>query len=526
MKKDNLKLGSFADIKRVFVSNIPLFLIIAGLAVLVFFNGMRGEFVSDDIPGIVNNSVVQNLGIAISKISLQHTLWALVYAMFGLNELPFHLLSLAFHIINVFLFFIIIYNLFDKKIAGITSVLYAVHPLTSETILWISAFNYLLNTFFLYISVVLYLLYVKSGEKKYLISILVIFTTLIFTFPNFWILTIPFFIAGLHFFLLQKDYNLKFLVKLIPLFLLGILAFYYFGHYRSGIQVGERISSLATPEATPYFNRLPYSFYMTGELLIYPKNLTLYHEGEILSKVKLHSMTVLTILFFIALFILWRKPKNRTVVGLIALIFISILPVFSPLQVAWFAAERYLYVAVGLFSTLIAMWFIHLDKKNAGKSLAVILTFVLATVYSIRTFARTYDWKTRKSLWLATEKVSPFSHRAHNNLGDVYGVEGDWEKSIAHFKRAIEIKPTYSEAIHNLGNTYMLLGELETAKKLFLLSIEQNPNLYQSLHKLGLVEYNLGNTEVAKQYFEQSLRVNPEYAPAIQALQVLQQKSQ
>lgn len=526
MNKVELSFTSVKDIKKVIISNIPMFLIIVALCILVYANGMGGEFVSDDIPGIVNNPVVQNVGLAVKNLSLQHLVWSILYTTFGANETPFHILSLVLHITNVCLFFLIVYNLFNKKVAAIASVLYAVHPLASEAILWISAVNYLWNTLFLYISILLYLLYKKSGNKKYLISIFGLFAFLTISFSNFWILMTPFFLAGLDFFLLQKNNSLKFLTKLIPLFALGIVAFIYFGYFRSGIQVGERISSLATPEATPFINRLPYSFYMPAEQLIFPKDLTLYHEGEKISPFKFHAMTVVVLAFFILLIYLWTKSKNRTVVGLVAMIYISLLPVFSPLQVAWFTAERYDYIAVGLFCILLSMLFLKLDKKSSVKSLAIILTVVLTVIYSGRTIARTNDWKTRKSVWLATARVSPYSPRVHNNLGDVYGSEQNWQLSVAHFQTAIKLKPNYAEAMHNLGNTYMIMGKLDLAKEWLIKSLQYNPNLYQSLHKLGLIAYNQGDPETAKKYFEQALQVNPNYLPAIQALQALQQKTQ
>jgi tetratricopeptide (TPR) repeat protein len=192
-------------------------------------------------------------------------------------------------------------------------------------------------------------------------------------------------------------------------------------------------------------------------------------------------------------------------------------------------AERYLYVGAGLFSILLVSLFIYLGKKEKNKELALILTVILTIIYSGRTIARAHEWKTRKSLWLSAEKRGPYSARAHNNLGDVYGIEGNWEKSIFHFKRAIEINPYYSEAIHNLANTLMQLGYMEQAKELFLQSLEINPGLYQATHKLGLIEYELGNEETAMEYFKKTLEIEPSYAPAmqsIQALQTLQQRNQ
>ncbi len=428
--------------------------------------------------------------------------------------------------INVILFFLIAYNIFDKKVAAIASVLYAVHPLVSETVIWISALNYLLSTFFLYICTILYLIYKKTKQNKWLISMFVLFAVVSFTFPNYWVLIIPFFIAGLDFFVLERNYNFKPLLKILPLFIIGLASFIFIS---SDNRVTERIDRLNTAEATPYINRIPYSIYHNATLFVFPNNLTIYHEGVILTSQMYTIMIILSIVLVITTFVLWQKEKTRLIGGMIILIFISLLPVFSPILVAWMVAERYMYVGTALFTTLIAMLFISLGKKFNNKDLAVILATILLIAYSGRTIARAQEWKTRKSLWLSAEKRGPLSARAQNNLGDVYGQERDWEKSIWHFKRAIEINPNYSEAIHNLGNTLMQLGYLDQAKALFLRSLEINPGLYQATHKLGLIEYQQGNPDAAMQYFLKTLEIEPSYLPAaqsIQALQTLQQKNQ
>ncbi len=351
------------------------------------------------------------------------------------------------------------------------------------------------------------------------------FTFVALTFPSYWVFTIPFIVAGIDFLILERNYKLKPLLYVAPLFLIGAITFFVMS---GESRVTERVARLNTADSTPYINRIPFSVYNNAELLVFPNKLTIYHEGEPLTKVKYRVMVIFTLLLVGTTAYLWFNKKTRLIGGMIILMFITILPVFSPVLVAWMVAERYLYFTVGLFTTLLAMLILRIDKKMGIKGLATIITVILLVAYSGRSIARTLDWRTRKSLWLSAEKRGPFSARAHNNLGDVYGVEGNWEKSIWHFKRSIEINPYYSEAIHNLGNTLMQLGQYEQATILLLRSLEINPGLYQSVHKLGLIEYQLGNPEKAMEYFIRTLEIKPDYIPAvqsIQALQTLQQKS-
>ena len=521
MTNKALKIGSLKDIKKIVLANYPLFFIIAILIFVTFINGINGEFISDDIPGILNYEKVTNFGEALKSLQIQIILQGAIYAMFGPNQVAFHTFSMIMHFVNVILFFVIVYNLFGKKVAAIASLLYSIHPVTVEAVVWMSALNYLINTFILHISTILYLFYKKTDDKKYLALLFVYFGASALTFSNFWIFIIPFYLVALDFFLLQKKNNFKPILHLIPIFVMSALIFYFIGESR----VLDRVSSLNTQDATPYLNRVPYSIYMAGELLVWPQTLTLYHEGEIITQFKYTMMFILAGLIVASFFVAWKKNK-RTYAGLIALVAASLLPVFSPVQVAWFVAERYMYVATGVYAIMLSMFILWMDKKWKGNGIVFIVTALLLIGYSARSIARTFEWKTRKTLWEATERTSPFSARVHNNLGDVYGLEQDWDRSIGHFLRAIEIKPTYGEAIHNLGNTYLQIGQLENAELALLKSLEVNPVLYQSMHKLGLIYYNTGDFERSKFYFAKSLEIEPNYLPAIQALQILQQRSQ
>ena len=526
MKQVALKIKNFKDISKIIKANIPLFFIITLVVFTVFIGGIKGEFVSDDVPGIVREPKVHDINEAVSTYNLQIIIYAIIYNIFGLNPVPFHAFSIMLHIVNVFLFFLIIYNIFNKKVAAISSLLYSVHSVNAETVNWISAANYLLSNFSLYISIILYLMYKKTKDKRLLIALFGFYILVSIILPSYWVLIIPFIVAGIDFFLLERNYNFKSLLYIIPLFVIGVISFFV---VRENAIVTERVARLNTADSTPYINRIPFSVYNNAELLVFPNKLTIYHEGEPLTKVKYRIMIAFTLVLVATTTYLWFNKKTRLIGGMIILMFITILPVFSPVLVAWMVAERYLYFTVGLFTTLLAMLILKIDKKYKGKNIAILITVILLVVYSGRTFARTLDWRTRKSLWLSAEKKGPFSARAHNNLGDVYGVEGNWEKSIWHFKRAIEINPFYSEAFHNLGNTLMQLGQYEQAVILLQRSLEINPALHQSMHKLGLIEYQLGNTDRAMEYFVKTIEIEPNYLPAIQsiqALQTLQQRSQ
>jgi tetratricopeptide (TPR) repeat protein len=134
----------------------------------------------------------------------------------------------------------------------------------------------------------------------------------------------------------------------------------------------------------------------------------------------------------------------------------------------------------------------------------------------VRLFTRADDFKSSKSLWIATQKTAPVSSRIYNNLGDVYSKEQNWDLAVANFKMSVALAPDYADAIHNLGYTYMLMGDYENAKKYLLESYQKNGRLWQALEKLGRIELKEGNREKAAGYFEGAHKINPGFvAPTV-----------
>lgn len=505
--------------------NLPFVILLAVICLTIYANALQAEFVSDDIEGYVFNTPVQTLSSVFSSykiFGLQPILYAIMYQTFGANPVPLHITSLILHIINVILLFILGYMLFGKKPAIISSLLFATHPLNTEAVTWISGINYLWNATTLFLVLILHTLYVNSKNYKYALASALCFGIGGFLIKNAWLMVVPFLLVIVDQIILRRKTTLKETFKYALPY--GIACISFFAVLilplilpRVQYVEGQTISG---PQAkAPLIIHVPYTFLMTAKLLIFPKDLTLYHEGELITQTFITIARLSLIIFAIAMpFIL---KANKKVAGLLLIITLALLPSFSPLQVAWYMAERYLYASAAFFAILVALFILKVEKTTKWKKFAVISTGFLLVIYSIRTIVRNNEWRTPKNLWLATARVAENSPRVYNNLGDIYASENDFEKSIEMFEKAIELAPNYPDATHNLGRTYLLKGDLDKAEELFNKALELHPLLYQSYHMLGFVEYQRGNVEKARTYFQKALEINPQYQDAQNALDVL-----
>ncbi|MFZ5424675.1 MAG: tetratricopeptide repeat protein [Patescibacteria group bacterium] len=519
MKASNLaiELKTADDFLQFFRANIDFITILVVFCLIVYAVALNGEFISDDIPGFVNNPSIKQYPQSIGQFNLQNIIYSLFYNLFGTEQLPLHLFSLCLHILNTVLVIVLVSNIFGKRVAMITSLIFALHPVNTEAVSWISAINYLTNATTFLIVAISYVWYKNTKAYKWPVTPTILFFGMLLISQNPWSLVIPFLILLIDQLFLEKKINIKSAIKISPMFLSIPLLLVFL---QSVLQSKIELTGGLAGRQEPLYKTIPYTIFKTLELLIFPKNLTIYHEGEPITTVKYNLMIIATIITFSLIVYLWKK-NERTYAGLIAMIFIAISPVFSPIQVAWFIADRYLYISTIAFGILVALFLLKLEKKTKNNALTLVLLTLLVVTYSARSIKRNTDWKTRKSLWEATAQTSPNSARVHNNLGDVYALEGNYERAVSEFQIALLINPTYFEAMHNLGFTYMRAGDLDNAETYLKKSYEINPQLFQSTYKLGLIETQRGNREKAIEYFEKTVEINPNFIEAQTALKAL-----
>jgi len=110
-------------------------LIIIFVSIAVYANSLNGEFISDDVTGIIENPLINNpLGVW----HLQHITNALIYKFFKLNPAPYHAFSILIHVINGVLVFFFLLLFFDKLPSFFGALIFAVHPIHTEAVSWIS----------------------------------------------------------------------------------------------------------------------------------------------------------------------------------------------------------------------------------------------------------------------------------------------------------------------------------------------------------------------------------------------------
>ncbi len=499
-------------------------LMLAALCFLIYANSLNGAFISDDIPAILKNPAISSPShFWLDPFNLLNSL---AYLIAGYNPFIYHLLSIILHSLNTILVFFFLHLFFKTEASLLGACLFAVHPVHTEAVAWISARPYIITSLFI---LIVYLLYyniavsVKNGRRvnfiNYLFCILIFSYYLVVNFTFYFIFPLFLILSDITFNRWRKTWRLW-----LPF--LGVLMLRLIFARSEIIQRISVVAQEAGREVTvtnPVFN-FAYSFFSHMGLLFWPARLTLYHEPAVISYPALKIGLFFLCFLIISLPFIFKKAKELFLGIGIFVLFLA--PTYSPVMVSWLVAERYLYfpsIALSIFLAFFYERIIVESKRLVRPALAVII-FIIASL-AVRTVARNEDWRTPEKFWRKTALVSYNSPRSHNNMGDIYSNEGNPEGAIREFKKAIELKANYADAYHNLANVYYQLGDLKNAVHFYQQAISFNPKLFESHYNLGIIYLNMGEFALAKPELEKALQIRPEDENARQALSLAYEKA-
>lgn len=526
VKKDKSPTSSFFKKKiiktsfnfKVWLKNNYLVLILLTVLVLVsYLNSLNNEFLSDDIGMILNHPDLDNLNYLKihMPIPLHYFFKFIINQIFGRVPWAFRSLNIFFHLGTVLALYLLVNLITNSRVALISSILLAIHPVQHEAIVWISAGHYVQYTFFILLSLITYILSGKN-KKFYFLSIVFLILALISSekatvFP------------AILFVLILAMGKLKTEWKkiIIPFILSAFLAIVFLA------KVPQRLSTLKNQhyqqiQTINPLLQVPLAISSYLELISWPKNLTLYHSEMHLSWIE-YTLR-LGILISLLGAIIYSFFKNKQVFFWLSFFVIALLPTLTPLGVSWIVAERYAYMAnIGIFVCM-ALFINKLLKNKKYQAFIIVFLILISIILMARTIVRNTDWKNQDNLWLAAAKTSPSSPQNHNNLGDYYARQKNLPKAAEEFETAIKLNPRYADAMHNLANVYFQMKKIDEAKEGYQKAIQMNPNLWQSYQNLAFISFQQEDIDEARSYLEKALSINPGNATLYQNLSIIYQK--
>jgi len=440
-----------------------------------------------------------------------------LWHVFGQLPFGFHLFSILMNALVVFLVFDTGCRLFnDRRVACISALIFAVHPIHTEVVAWIAALPDLEATFFILLALLLLATPGKMNWKRslgvqasYLLALLCKEPALMFG-----VLAIVF----LHNVRIDRESTptTQKILEDLPFCAIGLcylgLRVVLFGKVAPVLQH----PNLSWSQAIFSGFSLIYDY---ARLLVWPAHLSAFHvfhasnslgDPHVLAGVAISALAIAAILILhrmappAAFAILWMG--------------VTLGPV---LNARWMASnvltERYLYLpSVGF------CWLVGWCAVQAWDALARLRTplrglrFAVATLLaaaavlgSAKTILRNTDWRDDLSLYTRTLETDPDAHVIRSNLGGVYFDLGQAERAGREWEIALAGKPDNVVTMNALGMLYTQQGKYAEARVMFQRAIAAKPLWGPEHYNYGLLLQKMGETDRALEEFKSAVQLSP-----------------
>jgi protein O-mannosyl-transferase len=447
---------------------------------------------------------------------LTHTVFWLEYRLWGNSTLGYHLLNILLHLVSALL----LVNIFRRlNVSGVwlIAAVFALHPVQTESVAWISELKNTLSGVFFLSTVIVYLKFDRERKKKLYGCAAGLF--ILGLMSKSVIATLPMSLLVIFWWKRGKIGWKNDVVSLLPFFAMGIA----YGLFTSWVErrfIGAEGSafSFTIIERCLIAGRATW-FYVSKIFL--PMNLIfIYPRWQVSQAVWWQYLFPLATLALAG--ILWLlRHCSRAPLAAFLYFSATLFPVLGffnvyPFRFS-FVADHFQYLAcIGPIAVAAAVirtalgWFSESRRRFLRPIVCLILLLTLGTL----TWRQSGMYADAKTLYTTIIRKNPGCWMAHNNLGLLLAHSGRTGEATTHYQKALDINPEYAQAHNNLGLLLTQAGRTDEAMAHYMKALEINPNFAEVHANLGILLTNVGRTDEAMAHYLRALEINPNYAKA------------
>lgn len=497
-----------------------LILIVAVLVILAYSNTLQSPFVYDDKIEVIGNETIRDWGkwkeIASYNPSRMLLLFSYAYNFHldQFNPQVYHQYNIAIHVcsfFSVFFLFDRLSNYFKKDnpqyLATIIAGVWALHPMVTESVTYITGRSESLCLFFSTLSLGLWThaLLTKQWSFRLLsfaallcscltkeVGLMTIFPILYLEFVN-------------------RDRAKKSYLRLMPISLVILVAFGTRLYVVQGENPDMATLDLLTTKLLPREVDRSLGVQLTTQsfvwlkyfaLWLFPIQQTIYHHVANIEFISLWGMLSWTgwLLSLGGLF--WLGRKDRACILALLCLFVYLMPSssFAPLK-EHMAEHRSLQF--GLYFIAYITWFFEPKIQHPQ------LILVPAVLLSLWTYQRNTVWTSEVNLWEEATQIHPDVGEAWYGLGDALRFADRHEEAERAFQTSIQKDPEYWDAYNNLGLVRIQMNDVEGAITAWEILLRENSSYCKAHNNLGLLAARMGQWQDSLRNFTSTLTYCP-----------------
>jgi tetratricopeptide (TPR) repeat protein len=481
----------------------------AALAVVAHANTLHNPFVYDDRVTVLENLSLRTPGewTWLLRYSLFRPLvnlsYAADYARSGLDPFGYHLTSLVLHVASVALVVALGWRIaHDLRlpaptfVATIPGALFAVHPLLTEAVGYVSARSEVLCGALFLVALL--------AARRALLSLrgrdtaLAVAALLLAMSAKEVAAALPLVVLAYDRLLLddpdaRRRRALRVHLPFFALIVAGtVTRLVVYTMHESGHAASAWRNGLL---------QLDVSWRYLG-LLVWPKGQTIVHEFSEVPGLW-HGPTLLAAAGIVLVFVVAARLRARAPLVLFGVVwfYATLLP-SSLLPLAEAMAEHRTYMpSVGVFLIVAA----GLAPVGPRAAVALVPLVALLTMMSL---ARNRVWSDPVRLWQDAVARSPGIYASHYLLAEAYRARGDYGHAAPEYERAAALVPERADPWLDLGICRAELGDRDGARRAFEEAITRGPTNPAPHFDLGLLAEARGDRVEARRRYQETLALD------------------
>ncbi len=439
---------------------------------------------------------------------LVHTSFWLEYHLWALNPVGYHAVNVVLHASAAVLLWRVLLTL---RLPGgwIGAAIFAIHPITVESVVWVSERKNVLSAVFYFAAALVYLRFVAADVRNqtknwwaWYFAALVLFLCALLSKTVTCSLPVALLLV-----MWWKAGTLKWrhILPLLPFFALGLgLALGTVWIEKHHVGAEGNAWSFPLPERVLIAGR---ALWFYAAKLVWPDKLTfIYPRWQI--SVSLAWQWLFPAGIIVLLAALWFARRRIGRGPLVALLFF-IATLFPALGFVNVYPFRYSFVA-DHFQYLAAAGLIALGAGGLSR-LPRLIPFLLLTALAALTWRQIGIYHDLETLWRDTIQKNPGSWMAQDSFAVVLLRNGKPEEALTHLRKAEEIDPNNVETQDNIGRALARMGRVQEALPYYRKALELRPDFAVVNYDLGNALLQIGQGDLAIPYLQKTIALDPTY---------------
>lgn len=512
--------------------------LIAALILVAYRNVYSVPFLFDDFAAIVENPHIHQIWpptwLTATKPQTPLTgrpiaalTFALNWKLAGGNPTSYHAVSVAIHSICAWLLFriveLMLLSVYGESrstnhvlaVSALIAGLWALHPIQSEAVTYITQRTELLMTLFYLLTIYCSIRACQSGDHWQWVLAVVVSASLgmgckesMATAPIVVLVLLKLLDGGSFRSIISKNRRLMCALVFSELILVGLMA-------RGGrSETAGLATGIGSVDYLLIQCRVVLGYF---RLCAWPHPLVFDYgpaRDSSMQEAWPFVAAMLVIVSMIAVLTV-KKPRVGWLLALSLLVLTptsSIVPISSEI-----GAERRMYLPLAFLLGAIIPAISRRISINGGRTLRIIGASTAAGVVIaciLVTVNRIADYQSAERIWTNSLVAEPDNWRAHFNLGFIHDEAGRVEDSLIRFREAIRIEPRAYKAHTNLGSALYKLGRIGESIEAYNRSLSINEQFDQTHFNLAVALQSAGRTEESIREYETALKLNNQYTDA------------